>query len=771
MLFVYEGFYQITMNIPLKILFVEDVKSDAELICYEINKKKIEYQKLLVDTKEGLIEAIKSYGPDIIISDYSLPQLNGMMALSIRNEMIPLTPFLLVTGSINEEVAVECIKAGADDYILKENLSRLGPAIISSINKSLLKREKSEAEAELYRSQQRLRKAQAMAHIGNWELDLSSKSVLCSDEALLIYGFDPTCHEVSTELMKNIPLAEYRPVLAEALNHMLKYSEPYEVEYKIKRHNDNEIRWIVSMAELSVESGSNRVKVVGVIQDITDRKRVETELQHSYVFNKSLLDTIPFGMDIVDESGTVLFQSDNFERLVGEKSLGEKCWEMYKDDKMQCTGCPLLAGITIGQTDIYESHGVLGNRIFEISHTGMMYQGKKAILEIFQDITERKESEQELISAKVKAEESDKLKTAFLHNISHEIRTPMNAIVGFSALLGEPDTDAASTKSYIEVILQSSNHLLSIISDIVDISNIEANLIKLVRNEIDIKAILQTIYSQFSPKADAKKILIDFEIRIPDSGKSIITDKTKLTEILSNIISNALKFTDKGSIRLSCILKGQFLEFSVTDTGIGIPEQYHRRVFDRFYQVQNSTSRLYEGTGLGLAISKAYVELLGGQIWLESETGKGSTFYFTIPYEIAVAKQLPVIDKKAPDCFEFPEKKVVLVAEDIDSNLKLIKYFLAGSNTEIIHACNGKEAVDKFLSSEKVDIILMDIKMPVMDGYTAARLIREKNKTVPIIAQTAYADDREKAIECGCTGFISKPFDKKGLFKALCEHI
>ena len=265
--------------------------------------------------------------------------------------------------------------------------------------------------------------------------------------------------------------------------------------------------------------------------------------------------------------------------------------------------------------------------------------------------------------------------------------------------------------------------------------------------------------------------MLECETQLTDPDSFILTDRTKLTQILSNLVSNALKFTDKGSIKVSYTLRDKLLEFSVADTGIGIPQLYHERVFDRFYQVQSNVSRLYEGTGLGLAISKAYVEHLGGRIWLTSEQGKGTTFSFTIPYEKQISVSVPLQERKAPDTYVFPEKKVILVAEDIESNFKLIKYFLAGSNTEVLHASNGREAVDKCLSNGRIDLILMDIKMPVMDGYSAVKLIREKNIEVPIIAQTAYADDRERAIECGCSGFISKPFDKKGLFKVLCEFI
>jgi signal transduction histidine kinase/CheY-like chemotaxis protein len=431
----------------------------------------------------------------------------------------------------------------------------------------------------------------------------------------------------------------------------------------------------------------------------------------------------------------------------------------------------LFSGINIGETESYESHGVLGNRIFEINHTGMLYQGKKAMLEIFQDITERKENERELIRAKEKAEESDRLKTAFLHNISHEIRTPMNAIVGFSALLGEPGVDQKVHESYVEVIMQSSNHLLSIITDIVDISNIEANLLKTMKNDMNLNSALKSLCNQFQPKADEKKIILTFHPTLSDSESIINTDSTKLTQVLSNLLSNAFKFTDKGSVKLTYILKDNNLHFSVSDTGIGISSQNYDKIFDRFYQVQSGISRLYEGTGLGLTISKAYVEHMGGRIWLTSEPGKGTTFHFTIPYEKATGESAPVASRKTPDGYIFPQKRVILVAEDVESNYKLIKYFLSDSNTEVLHAFNGKEAVEKFFSSGNIDLILMDIKMPVMDGYTAVKLIREKNISVPIIAQTAYADDRDRALESGCSGFISKPFDKKGLFKVLKEFI
>jgi PAS domain S-box-containing protein len=765
----------------LKILFVEDVLSDAELIWNEIEKNKISFSKVLVDKEVKYLEYLKDFEPDLIISDYSLPQFNGMRALLLRNQLAPLIPFILVTGSINEEVAVECMKAGADDYILKDNLSRLGPAILNSIKKSKLTKEKIAAKEELQKSETRLQKAQAIAHVGNWELDLSRGTMWGSDEALRIYGLNQETHEIPFEFAKKVPLPGFRSMLDEALDRLLKYNEPYDIEFKLKRENDGEIRWVHSKAELIFETDDEQVKVAGVLQDITDRKNSEEAVKHERRTLRTLIDNLPNQIYVKDKE---------CRKMIANKADVENIGKTKESEVLGKTDIELFPG-HIGERGYADDNKIIrtGNPIFDIEEEFINAEGIKrwllttkiplrdkdgnitGLVGIGHDITERKEIVEELIRAKEKAEESDKLKTAFLHNISHEIRTPMNAIVGFSALLGEPEVDEKTRKSYIEVIMQSSNHLLSIITDIVDISNIEANLIKTYKNEVPINTTIKSLFNQFIPKAAEKKIDMIWEPGLSDYDALILTDKSKLSQIISNLISNAIKFTDKGTIKIGYKLVENFLEFCVSDTGIGISPEHHARIFDRFYQVSNAMERLYEGTGLGLAISKAYIEHLGGKIWLSSEQGKGTSFFFTIPYEKQVATTLPVTEKGVPDSYVFPVKKVILVAEDIESNFKLIRYFLSDSNVEVLHAYNGKEAVEKCLSTGKIDLILMDIKMPVMDGYTAVKLIREKNAIVPIIAQTAYIDDKEKAIECGCSGFISKPFDKKSLFKVLREFI
>lgn len=521
--------------------------------------------------------------------------------------------------------------------------------------------------------------------------------------------------------------------------------------------------------------------VYGSCRDITDRKRAEEVLNQERRMLRTLIDNLP---------DSIYVQDKDCRRVISNKADICNIGLTNEDEVLGKTKIELFPG-KIGEQDFAEDKKVIitGKPVIDLEEEFINGNGVKHWLQttkiplrdkdgnitglvgIGHDITERKENMEELIKAKEKAEESDRLKTAFLHNISHEIRTPMNAIVGFSALLSESDVNLPARELYIETIVQSSNDLLSIITDIVEISNIETNLVKALKNEININQTLKSLCNRFIPKADKKSINLICETGLSDSDALIITDSAKLTQILSNLVGNALKFTDKGNVKIWYNLKGNFLEFCVSDTGIGISPEHYEKIFNRFYQVQSTLSKLYGGTGLGLSISKGYVELLGGEIWLESKPGKGTTFFFTIPYEKQVAKSMPVYEKKAQERLVFPVKKIILVAEDVESNFKLIKYFLADSNAEVLHAFDGKEAVEKYFSAGNIDLILMDIKMPVMDGYTAVKLIREKNTTIPIIAQTAYADDMEKAIECGCSGFISKPFNKKDLFKVLSEFI
>jgi len=392
------------------------------------------------------------------------------------------------------------------------------------------------------------------------------------------------------------------------------------------------------------------------------------------------------------------------------------------------------------------------------------------------DITERKFAEKELIEAKEKAEESDRLKSAFLSNMSHEIRTPMNGILGFTELLKEPLLTGEQQQEYISIIEKSGARLLNIINDIVSISKIESGQMELSISETNVNELIEYIFDFFKPEADYKKLHLSYKNALPEIEVMIKTDSEKVTAILTNLVNNAIKFTYEGSIEFGYEKKGNWLEFFVKDTGIGIPHAQKELIFERFRQGSESLTRNYEGAGLGLSISKAYVEMIGGKIWIESDSDKpissgsgvnnGSTFHFTIPYypkeEVRNTYLTDSIDNATANLSK--NLKILIIDDDRISELLLSIAFNKISQN-VLKVGTGLEAVNICRNNPDIDLVLMDIKMPDMDGYEATRLIRKFNKRVIIIAQTAYGleGDREKAIEAGCNDYISKPINQTKL--------
>jgi signal transduction histidine kinase len=389
---------------------------------------------------------------------------------------------------------------------------------------------------------------------------------------------------------------------------------------------------------------------------------------------------------------------------------------------------------------------------------------------------QRNEAIEEMKAAKIKAEESDRLKSAFLANMSHEIRTPMNAIIGFSELLTFDYADESSRNEYINQIKNSGELLLRIIDDIIDISKIEAGEISLHIEYFDINATLDdiTLQSMASISVTGKEILFSMEKGI-ESPAIVRSDQIRIRQILGNLIGNAIKFTSSGSITAGYIHESGTLKFYVSDTGIGIPTDKTEIIFERFRQGEESLTRNYGGTGLGLSIARHLVELLGGTIFVESETGKGSTFWFTIPYTPFQANQ-EKSEPSIPNLSTEPDwsKKYLLIAEDNSASRALLVEFLKPTRINALLASNGKEALGLFSdASNNVDLILLDIQMPLLNGIQVTRMIREIDKGVPIIAQTAYALEEEKqmCLAAGCSDHISKPIKRGELLKIMKKYL
>lgn len=379
----------------------------------------------------------------------------------------------------------------------------------------------------------------------------------------------------------------------------------------------------------------------------------------------------------------------------------------------------------------------------------------------------------ELAEAKKKAELSDQLKSAFLSNMSHEIRTPMNGIIGFSQLLLSPKTKDEEKEHFISIINTSCQYLLNIINDIIDVSKIETGAVRLEKTIFNLLNTVDEVYEMFKSQTDIRGINLSKNIQISTDDSVISADEQKIRQTLINLMGNALKFTKKGSVQIGCRIINKHLIFSVKDTGIGIEKKHFDTIFHRFTQINSDQTIANKGTGLGLTIAKSYVELMGGKIWVESRQGLGSTFYFTIPYEpvfnYTVKKQF--IDNRDFD-YDF-SMLTVLVAEDDDFNYLLIEKILNETNAKVIRAVDGGEAVSIFKKEHDINFILMDIKMPVLNGLEATREIRRVNSAVPIIAITAYAFENEKntTLNAGCDDYLTKPVNRFELFEKIKEKI
>lgn len=380
--------------------------------------------------------------------------------------------------------------------------------------------------------------------------------------------------------------------------------------------------------------------------------------------------------------------------------------------------------------------------------------------------------EKQTKKAILKAEESDKLKSAFLANMSYMIRTPMNTILGFLDLLKQPDLEGAQKAEFISIVNKSAQRLLGTINDIVEISLIESGQSEVHISEVNIEEVMGQYLMFLKPQAEEKGLALRISEQIKDEGALIRTDKYKLDGTLISLINNAIKFTQEGYIEFGNYIERNSLVFYVMDTGEGIPASRLNTIFERFVQADMNLPRAQQGSGLGLTIAREYIKMLNGKIWVESEPGKGSTFYFSIPYN-PVRKAKAVAD--TPDVAKEPEPEVytVLIAEDDDLSYHFLEVILKPQLFRIMRTETGEDTVQAIKDNPDIAMILMDIKMPGMDGLQATRRIRKFNKNIPIIAQTAHAldGDREKALEVGCNDYISKPIKRDELLRVVGHYV
>lgn len=513
------------------------------------------------------------------------------------------------------------------------------------------------------------------------------------------------------------------------------------------------------------------------IQDITDRIRAEEEITMLAHSLKSVNECV----SITDMNDIIIFVNESFCNTYGytKEELIGKHLEMLRSLNNP-------AGLTdaiLPSTIQGEWRGELLNKRkdgteFPIYLSTTTIKDKDGnpigLIGVASDITERKQKEEELIMAMEKAEESDRLKSAFLANMSHEIRTPMNGIIGFTELLSDTHFSGEEKQEFIDIIRKSGQRMLNTVNDLIDIAKIETGQMPVIYSETNVVEQVTNLYSFFKHEADEKGIAFLLNTNISPEYSIIKTDLAKLDSIFTNLIKNAIKYTSKGSVEIGCRMIENRFEFFVRDTGIGVPKHRQQAIFNRFEQADIGDTRAFQGTGLGLAITKAYAEMLGGKITLESEEGKGSVFYFSVPVEFGETEsEILVKNELQAESKEARKKLKIMVAEDDEIGYYYLKTVLNEMECETFRCADGSEAVEYCQNNNDVDLILMDIRMPVMNGLEATRKIREFNSTIVIIAQTAFAllGDKEIALAAGCNDYVSKPINKTELIQKIKENV
>lgn len=897
----------------VKILILEDNENDMELIKSEIvSALKYPFQFDWVLSKNDFIRSLNEIVPDIVISDYNLPQFNGLDALKLCKNFDPLLPFIIVTGSISEEAAADSIKSGAWDYVVKERLHRLPTAIenVLKLKKERLRARKIEAELNLVKLKTDLQ----LKLLWNAINKAPSSIVITSEEGIIQFvnpQFEKTTGYTADEAIGqsinalksgvNDPILaqKYRDILfrekswrgelvGKKKNGELYWEEVYmslvfndegnvqyliSIEHDISKKKESEEaltksenwykaifgntgtatcilnhnrtislvnskfeelsgflkeeiegkkKWFEFVAEedlqrmseyfnkrresgynipqqyeftfvrpdggrrnifLTIDSIPGTTEFVASLLDITDRKKMEEELKSSEEKFRLISASAQDGIILINNLGEIIYWNPAAEKIFGysfAEVLNKKLHPLimvpkYFDQHVKAFSqfTKSGAGDAIGKITELEGRKKDGSIInIELSLAGMQLPNGFGAVGIVRDITERKRAEAELIAAKERAEESDRLKSAFLATMSHELRTPLNAIMGFSRLINK-ELPLSEIEEMAELIYQGGSKLLKVVESVFDVAILQAKGLALTISEFPILDLFDGLRQHLNAEITKEgKQHVKTSFLHPENSDrvSIKTDRVRLTQLLVNLISNAVKFTESGKIDVGFSMTGQDITFFIRDTGIGIPKDKTAIIFEQFRQVDDAHTRKYEGVGLGLTICKEIATMLGGSLHVETELGQGSIFYFTLPGSVIFTDNITT-DKKEEPSINL-SGKTILIAEDIESNYILIELMLKPTGVKLLWAQNGEQAISFVKEQPDIDFILMDMRMPGIDGYLATREIKLMRPDMPVIAQTAYAlaNEKQKIFEAGCDDYISKPFSRQTLIDVIRKY-
>lgn len=761
----------------LNILSLEDSIFDFEIISEKLMGAGYHTNISRVETEMAFLAFLQSNSYDIILADYNLPNFDAFQALEIRNQYSPEVPFICVSGSIGEIRAIELLKKGADDYVLKDRIERLPFAIKRALADAKERNKRREVEEALRESEERLR--DILFSTADWVWETDEKGVYTYSSQKRKELFKASQEEIIGKTPFDFMPPQEAKRVGEIFAELLKNRAPViDLENWNMGKDGNMICLLTNGVPIFNREGQFK-GYRGVDKNITERKMAENAIKQSEADLNYAQEIGNMGSWHHHLPTNQYKHSRNLARILGiepeEEANGFQIFlnHIHPDDRPLFDMHIKKIEDTHDETS-YELRYVLDNGDiiwFQNNIRPTFKDGKLTDLHgVIINITEKKRNELDLIKAKEKAEASDKLKTSFINNISHEIRTPLNGILGFTEVLTDPNLPTEEKDTYLAMLYNSSDRLINTVTNFLDISLLTSGNQMVYKKEIELKSLMEQTIEKFKGTYLTKKLTLSLEIHEGEQDIRIITDKDILEKILSQLIDNAIKFTPEGRISLGYKTNDDEMLFFVRDTGIGIQPENQKQIFENFMQENTATNRGYEGSGLGLAIAKGFVELLGGRIWLNSQKGEETAFYFFIPLEQKIGAARP---RSTGETYKHPRHRhTILVAEDDEPNFFYINMLLKDAPIDILHAWNGIQAVELCRDHPEVKLVLMDLKMPEMDGFEATMHIKVMRPELPVIAVSAYmsGEDKHKAAIAGCDEFITKPIRKELLIKKVEEN-
>lgn len=666
---------------------------------------------------------------------------------------------------------------GSLAVISEDDISQYITAIEFILNQAAITILRINAEEALRKSEEKYRQVAEYTSDVIWMMDLNMKYTYVSPSIYQQRGYTPEeffrlgPHEIFTDAS----LAKVKEIITNQVKIVEGSLSPKDCRLTVElehRCKDGSIRWSEVLVRPMFDEHGKMVCAHGVSRDITDRKQSEDEVREMEERLRLAFQTIPDSITITRfEDGLFVDVNGGFTQLSGitpSEAIGMTTEQLmiWRNPDDRARFLKLLA--EKNRVINFESHITSKDgsvRACLMSASVIHLKGIPHIISITRDIENIKKTESELIQAKEKAEESSRLKTAFLNNISHEVRTPMNAILGFSDLLQTEDFSPEEKTRYFGIIYSNAKQLLSIIDNVLEISRMDSERLPLNVIPFSIHDMMDDIYLSMSEMVTRHGLEFIYSSKKHDDKSMVLADREKIRQALTGLIGNAIKFTPSGNIQFGYSLQDGLALFFVRDTGIGIEPESQEKIFERFYQAPQGKNTASKGTGLGLSIAKGLIEMMGGHVTVRSEPGKGSTFSFSVPVKIADQVDSANFVLVRPMSLS---DMTILIAEDELNNFEYLKILLSKKVKQILWAKNGYEAISK-LDIFNPNLVLMDLKMPVMDGIEATIKLKRTNPGLPVIALTAYTqpEEEKKALEAGCSAFISKPVRSQDLLEAI----